>query len=260
MTQPEPSSIPTLTDVLVPGRPERAQAREADVPPQAQHSLHDDAALPLLTDVLVPGGAAAAPVTASSTVPAAAPAAAPEAEADPEVVAVHPVPTPDVPAVEWPPADAAAARDADAPAEPGAARQVVAQDAAMGAPLSSTLAADVPSGDAASAAARSPGRPAVDDTLPEAVVPAADEPVAVLTAEDAQHVAERLRNRLTAYLTGAGRDAIEARCREALHDHSAWLVGQITREVALALETEVMDWVRDAVDEEIARRRGTRSD
>lgn len=146
MTQPEPSSIPTLTDVLVPGRPERAQAREADVPPQAQHSLHDDAALPLLTDVLVPGGAAAAPVTASSTVPAAAPAAAPEAEADPEVVAVHPVPTPDVPAVEWPPADAAAARDADAPAEPGAARQVVAQDAAMGAPLSSTLAADVPSG------------------------------------------------------------------------------------------------------------------
>jgi len=30
--------------------------------------------------------------------------------------------------------------------------------------------------------------------------------------------------------------------------------------VALALETEVMDWVRDAVDEEIARRRGTRSD
>lgn len=91
-------------------------------------------------------------------------------------------------------------------------------------------------------------------------MPAADEPVAVLTAEDAQHVAERLRNRLTAYLTGAGRDAIEARCREALHDHSAWLVGQITREVALALETEVMDWVRDAVDEEIARRRGTRSD
>jgi hypothetical protein len=256
VTQPEPSSIPTLTDVLVPGRPERARAREADVPPQAQHSLHDDAALPLLTDVLVPGGAAAAPATASST----APAAAPEAEADPEVVAVHPVPTPDVPAVEWPPADAAAARDADAPAEPGAARQVVAQDAAMGAPLSSTLAADVPSGDAASAAARSPGRSAVDDTLPEAVVPAADEPVAVLTAEHAQHVAERLRNRLTAYLTGAGRDAIEARCREALHNHSAWLVGQITREVALALETEVMDWVRDAVDEEIARRRGTRSD
>ncbi|KVP25549.1 hypothetical protein WJ86_11690 [Burkholderia multivorans] len=247
MTQPEPSSIPTLTDVLVPGRPERAPAREADVPPQPlqpsqpSHSPHDDAALPLLTDVLVP-------------------AAAPEAEADPEVVAVHPVPTPDVPAVEWPPADAAPARDADAPAEPGAAQQVVAQDAAMGAPLPSTLAADMPLADAADAAARSPGRPAAEDALPEAVVPAADEPAAALTAEDAQHLAERLRNRLTAYLTGAGRDAIEARCREALHEHSAWLVGQITREVALALETEVMDWVRDAVDEEIARRRGTRSD
>ena len=79
--------------------------------------------------------------------------------------------------------------------------------------------------------------------------------VAGLTPEDAQHIAERLRNRLTNYLTGEGRDAIEARCRDALHEHSAWLVGQITREVALALETEVMDWVRDAVDEEIARRR-----
>ncbi|WP_261526441.1 DUF2486 family protein [Burkholderia multivorans] len=253
MTQPEPSSIPTLTDVLVPGRPERAPAGEADVPPQAPQSSqpsrspHDDAALPLLTDVLVPGGSVAAP--------AGVPAAAPEAEADPEVVAVHPVPTPDVPVVEWPPADAATARDADAPAEPGAAQQVVAQDAAMGAPLPSTLAADVPLADAADAAARSPGRPAAEDALPEAVVPAA-----ALTAEDAQHIAERLRNRLTAYLTGAGRDAIEARCREALHEHSAWLVGQITREVALALETEVMDWVRDAVDEEIARRRGTRSD
>ncbi|PRE63653.1 DUF2486 domain-containing protein [Burkholderia multivorans] len=251
MTQPEPSSIPTLTDVLVPGRPERAPAREADVQPQAPQSSqpsqspHDDAALPLLTDVLVP---------------AAAPEAEAEAEADPEVVAVHPVPTPDVPAVEWPPAEAPTARDADAPAEPGAAQQVVAQDAAMGAPLPSTLAADVPLADAAGMTARSPGRPAAEDALPEAVVPAADEPAAVLTAEDAQHIAERLRNRLTAYLTGAGRDAIEARCREALHDHSAWLVGQITREVALALETEVMDWVRDAVDEEIARRRGTRSD
>ncbi|MDN7967370.1 DUF2486 family protein [Burkholderia multivorans] len=258
MTQPEPSSIPTLTDVLVPGRPERAPAREADVQPQApqssqpSHSPHDDAALPLLTDVLVPGGPVAAP--------ASVPAAAPQAEADPEVVAVHPVPTPDVPAVEWPPAEAATARDADAPAEPGAAQQVVAQDAAMGAPLPSTLAADVPLADAVGTVARSPGRPEAEDALPEAIVPAADEPAAALTAEDAQHIAERLRNRLTAYLTGAGRDAIEARCREALHDHSAWLVGQITREVALALEPEVMDWVRDAVDEEIARRRGTRSD
>lgn len=93
-----------------------------------------------------------------------------------------------------------------------------------------------------------------------AAVPAAHAAeLAVLTPEDAQRIAERLRNRLTQYLTGAGRDAIEARCRDALHDHSAWLVGQITREVALALESEVMEWVRDAVDDEIARRRAGHS-
>ena len=100
--------------------------------------------------------------------------------------------------------------------------------------------------------------------MPEAVAPAAApqqdaQAMAGLTPEDAQHIAERLRNRLTNYLTGAGREAIEARCRDALHEHSAWLVGQVTREVALALETEVMDWVRDAVDEEIARRRAGHS-
>ncbi|WP_302788889.1 DUF2486 family protein, partial [Escherichia coli] len=52
--------------------------------------------------------------------------------------------------------------------------------------------------------------------LPEAVVPVAAlqaeaQAAAGLTPEDAQHIAERLRNRLTNYLTGEGRDAIEAR-------------------------------------------------
>jgi hypothetical protein len=93
-----------------------------------------------------------------------------------------------------------------------------------------------------------------DDPTPRAPAPVASETAAVLTPEDAQHIAERLRNRLANYLTGEGRDAIEARCRDALHEHSAWLVGQITREVALTLETEVMEWVRDAIEEEIARR------
>jgi hypothetical protein len=68
-----------------------------------------------------------------------------------------------------------------------------------------------------------------------------------------QHVAEQVQNRLTQYLTGPGREAIEARCRAALDDHNAWLVSQITREVALALETEVMNWVRDALDAEHGR-------
>jgi hypothetical protein len=71
---------------------------------------------------------------------------------------------------------------------------------------------------------------------------------------DADLIAERLRGRFANYLTGDGRGIIEARCRDALQEHTSWLVSQITREVALALETEVAEWVREAVKEEIARR------
>ncbi|MCA8089861.1 DUF2486 family protein [Burkholderia anthina] len=247
MTQADSSSIPTLTDVLVPGKPVPARASAADVP-----SLHDDAVIPVLTDVVAPDHAAEVP------------GAPQHAETDPESVVVEPVPTPYVPAVELP-------GDSDAPAEPGAAERVVAEaSAAMQAPLRSALAADDSQQHDLAAVPHEPAGHTDEAALPEALVPAADVPVpdhlagapqpdanaaAALTAEDAQHIAERLRNRLTNYLTGEGREAIEARCRDALHDHAAWLVGQITREVALALETEVMDWVRDAVDDEIARRR-----
>ncbi|MBN3817901.1 DUF2486 family protein, partial [Paraburkholderia sp. Se-20369] len=48
MRQAESSSIPTLTDVLVPGDPARARPRAAVTP-------HDDAAIPVLTDVIAPG-------------------------------------------------------------------------------------------------------------------------------------------------------------------------------------------------------------
>jgi hypothetical protein len=71
---------------------------------------------------------------------------------------------------------------------------------------------------------------------------------------DADVLAERLRGRFASYLTGEGRTVIEARCRDALQDHTTWLVSQITREVALALETEMTGWVREAVEEELARR------
>jgi hypothetical protein len=71
---------------------------------------------------------------------------------------------------------------------------------------------------------------------------------------DADVLAERLRGRFASYLTGEGREVIEARCRDALQDHTTWLVNQITREVALALETEMTGWVREAVDEELGRR------
>ncbi|HZZ09510.1 MAG TPA: DUF2486 family protein [Paraburkholderia sp.] len=67
---------------------------------------------------------------------------------------------------------------------------------------------------------------------------------------------ERLQQRLAGFLTGEGRDIIEARCRAALQDHTARLVSEITREVAQALETGMTGWVREAVEEEIARRAG----
>lgn len=79
-------------------------------------------------------------------------------------------------------------------------------------------------------------------------------PVAPAHSLDADVLAERLRGRFASYLTGEGRSVIEARCRDALQDHTTWLVNQITREVALALETELGGWVREAVQEEIARR------
>ncbi len=56
---------------------------------------------------------------------------------------------------------------------------------------------------------------------------------------DAEVIAERLRGRFAGFLTGEGRGIIEARCRDALQEHTTWLVSQITREVALALETEM---------------------
>ncbi|KVW13526.1 hypothetical protein WK91_23025 [Burkholderia cepacia] len=256
MTEADSSSIPTLTDVLVPGKPvpARGPAPDAAQPPAG-------AAIPVLTDVVAPRTAGAGP---ADSMPDAL---------DPDSVVVEPVPTPHVPVVELPGDEAvetatvaaAALGETDAPAEPGAAEHVVAEDsAAMSAPLRSSLADDDVLPHAFAAVAREAVGHAHEAHMPEAVAaaPAAAaapqqdaQAVAGLTPEDAQHIAERLRNRLTNYLTGDGRDAIEARCRDALHEHSAWLVGQITREVALALETEVMDWVRDAVDEEIARRR-----
>ncbi|MGV4759431.1 DUF2486 family protein, partial [Burkholderia pseudomallei] len=71
---------------------------------------------------------------------------------------------------------------------------------------------------------------------------------------EARQIAERLKSRMTRYLTGEGRGLIEARCRDALHDHAGWLVGQIAREVALALETEVAGWVTEEVGAALARR------
>ena len=73
---------------------------------------------------------------------------------------------------------------------------------------------------------------------------------------DADALVERLRGRCLTWLAGDGRTVVEARCRAALQEHSDWLVGQITREVGLALETELAEWVREALREEAASRSG----
>jgi hypothetical protein len=100
-------------------------------------------------------------------------------------------------------------------------------------------------------------RARVAPRAPEPVLsPAASAPGGMVhdTDRDADQIAERLRGRFTHFLTGDGRTLIEERCRESLQEHSTWLVSQITREVALALETELTEWVREAVADELERR------
>ncbi|BCQ22544.1 DUF2486 family protein [Caballeronia sp. NK8] len=73
---------------------------------------------------------------------------------------------------------------------------------------------------------------------------------------DAEQIAERLRGRFTGFLTGEARTLIEERCREMLREHSTQLVSAITREVAMALEGRMSEWVREAVESELRRQRG----
>jgi hypothetical protein len=77
-----------------------------------------------------------------------------------------------------------------------------------------------------------------------------------LFAHDADALVERLRGRCLTWLTGEGRAVIESRCSAAMQEHSTWLVGQVSREIGLALETELKVWVKAAVREELAARAG----
>ena len=79
-----------------------------------------------------------------------------------------------------------------------------------------------------------------------------------LDERDIDVIAERLRARFSNYLRDEGRGMIEARCRDALQEHTNWLLRQVTREIALALESEVTGWVRDAVRAELAAHRSRR--
>lgn len=77
-----------------------------------------------------------------------------------------------------------------------------------------------------------------------------------LFAHDADALVERLQGRCLTWLTGEGRNVIEARCNAALQEHTHWLVGHVSREIGLALETELKGWVKAAVREELAARAG----
>jgi len=119
----------------------------------------------------------------------------------------------------------------------------------------------------AETAAETPGeramapQPAVSLEGPEASMSAAAAPVSATTASspaaldhrDVDLIAERLRTRFASYLRQDARGVIEARCKDAVQEHTNWLVRQVTRDVVIALEAEVTSWVRDAVREELAR-------
>jgi hypothetical protein len=104
-------------------------------------------------------------------------------------------------------------------------------------------------------------QPAVSFERPDAGMSAAAEPVSTATAStspaldhrEVDLIAERLRTRFASYLRQDARGVIEARCKDAVQEHTNWLVRQVTRDVVIALEAEVTSWVRDAVREELAR-------
>lgn len=95
-----------------------------------------------------------------------------------------------------------------------------------------------------------PPLPATQSVPASAQAPAAQ---AAFDARDVEFIAERLRARFSTYLRRDARGVIEAHCRDAIEEHTNWLVRQVTREVVSALEQEVAGWVRDAVREELAR-------
>lgn len=203
--------------------------------------------IPVLTDVLVPGNPALARPPAAGPAQAGEPAAAAirageghDADRRDEATATEPAAA----------VAAAAAAAAAAPAEPSFALPApdpLAVELPTAYPADATYADELPA-----------AHPAPDLTPPAALpssVPELAQAAPSFAADlEARQIAERLKSRMTRYLTGEGRGLIEARCRDALHDHAGWLVGQIAREVALALETEVAGWVTEEVGAALARR------
>ncbi len=231
MSDPNDSSIPVLHEILVPGNP--AQARHAP----------GGAAAPATQPVSDPG-AAQEPVLAPEPRQESAPVLAPESEHAPETLHTKEEPTlaPEPAHVSEHAHPAEHAHPKKRTRTHHAADHRHAHEPAV-----------VPSAGVFDRA--EPHAPIEAGAIvpPDIAHEALAQPQPNL---DADVIAERLRGRFAGFLTGEGRGIIEARCRDALQDHTSWLVNQITREVALALETELIGWVREAVDQEIARRSG----
>jgi hypothetical protein len=264
---PHENSIPVLNEVLVPGH-----AREGREP-------SGDAAAPATRPGAAPAAQpAAAREPASRTEPTFAPAPAHQAEpalAPEPVLAPQPVPTPEQLSSPEPVLvpEPLPTREAEHAAghEPAAATELhqphVADHthARKHARPHHGIHARHGRDDVHEEMEVSPG--VFDRTEPfipleaGATVPpdidhegAVHEAAAAQPTLDADALAERLHGRFRSFLTGEGRGIIEARCRDAVQQHTSLLVTQITREVAQTLEAEMTDWVREAVEEEIARR------
>jgi hypothetical protein len=217
--------------------------------PRHPEHFDDPDSIPVLTDVIVPGRPPMPrPSEAHTADTPAAPAASaakaplpPLASGEPEAgagVAERPVPQT--------PAQARAETQAQPRYTPEAAR------------AADLIESVEPAKPVKPIESRAPAEPVQPAEPRESLPPLPPlEPVA-LTERDAEHIAERLRTRFAGYLREEGRRVIEARCRDALEEHTSWLARQVTREVALALEGEMMGWVRDAVREEFAAHQASR--
>jgi hypothetical protein len=184
-----------------------------------------DVVIPVLNEVIVQGDPAQARETAAE--PADGFGSEPDEGAFVEDESTAPLDLPMSDAIAAPIPTPTPARAEARPVQPAAVASVASATAA-------SAAASAPAASAASAPVAGPG----------------------ITDYDANLIAERLRGRFASYLTGEGRALIESRCRDAFQEHTSRLVSQITREVSMALESELTGWVREAIREELKHRGG----
>jgi hypothetical protein len=239
VSDPNDNSIPVLREILVPGRaPQTHDASDGAATPAAQPAAESAA----------PATTPREPDVRKEPVPAPTPQAAPQAE-HPAPPVSFPVPAPG--AELHPPhvADHTHAKKSPRPHH-GIHTHHGHDDVHEEMEVSPGVFDRDEPGVPAEAGATVPpdlGYEAAHDAAHEA---------ASSHHLDAEVIAERLRGRFASFLAGDGRGIIEARCRDALQQHTSLLVGQITGEVVRTLEAEITGWVREAVEEEIARRSG----